>query len=588
MYMSFYNLDKKPFGMNPHPSFVWLSKKHNEALATLRDGILNSKGFLFLTGEAGCGKTVLVKTLTESLDTSIEWAVIVNPRLEVVDFYNSIAKGFGIEKELSSKVQFLIEFSHFLHKSHDENKKVLLLIDDCHHLSQEMLEELRLLSNIEKDDVKLINIFFVGLPEFNETLLQPRNRVVRQRLILKVELQGLTVIETGDYIRHRLKIAGTEEELFSEKAIQVVHRFSQGIPRRINTICDLALVYGSTQNKRAIDNKMIEFCIQKLALPALSHQEDGQKDSDGKNDFNHNNGKNRSKFVENIRLFLGTILKSNSRYSWLKYGFGILILLIAGVYFWYPVSRSLEKVEVVPVQIVKKPVIQTLSQVGSLPVVPALEKSKNGIDEKKAATLSIPPPEKAYNNDETKDVIREEVKEGVRVGVDALPAEKHHQPLATTVVEKVDSLAGQKITDPSVNTQHIVKEKTKVVHMEPMVPRKILLGLQPNSQNLTRVAQKEFDSFILKLKQYPRATVLVKGFVSAKTNSPENIKLSKDRAMTVQKLMLAKGIAPEQIEVLGMGNQEPIAPNSTHAGRKKNRRVEIVIVDDGIKEIGGN
>ena len=162
MYTSFYNLDKKPFEQNPDPAFLWLGDKHKEAFSALLYGILDNKGFLLLTGEAGSGKTILVKALTQSLEKDIEWAVIDDPRLDRVDFYNAIARGFGIEKPFTSKVQFLIQFSHFLHKVADEQKKVLLLVDDCHLLSQEMLEELRLLSNIERADAKLINIFFCG------------------------------------------------------------------------------------------------------------------------------------------------------------------------------------------------------------------------------------------------------------------------------------------------------------------------------------------------------------------------------------------------------------------------------------------
>ncbi len=283
MYTSFYKLDKKPFEINPDPSFLWLGEKHKEAFATLRYGILENKGFLLLTGEAGCGKTILIKALTQSLDKGVEWAVIVDPGLARLDFYNAIAKGFGIEKEFTSKVQFLIQFSHFLHMADDENKKVLLLIDECHRLSQEMLEELRLLSNMEKAGAKLINIFFLGQPEFNEILLQPRNRAVRQRLTLRLDLPPLNVHETNDYIHHRLKIAGTEEELFTAKAVEVVQRYSQGVPRRINTICDLALANSSMQAKQVIDNKMIESCIQKTDMPVHSHLEVFQTYSDGKN-----------------------------------------------------------------------------------------------------------------------------------------------------------------------------------------------------------------------------------------------------------------------------------------------------------------
>ena len=141
---------------------------------------------------------------------------------------------------------------------------------------------------------------------------------------------------------------------------------------------------------------------------------------------------------------------------------------------------------------------------------------------------------------------------------------------------------------PDIAPPPVVPSVPSVPPMPPMEPRKMIFGLQPNGLQLTNAAQKEFDSYVKKLKLYPQATIVVKGFVSAKSNSPENIKLSEDRALSVQKLLLEQGIDAGQIEVVGMGNQEPIASNNTSEGRRKNRRVEIIIVNDGIPESGGN
>ena len=219
MYTAFYNLNTKPFELNPDPSFLWFGGKNEEIFTALRYAILNDKSSL-LTGAAGTGKSILIKALAESLDKDVLWTIIADPQLEKIDFYNAIAKGFGIGEAFTSKVQFLIQFSHFLHKADDENKKVVLLVDDCHRLSQELLEELRLLSNIEKADAKLINFLFVGQPEFNDTLVQPRNRAVRQGLTIELLLDPLNIQETEEYIRHRLKVAGTEEKIFTAGALR--------------------------------------------------------------------------------------------------------------------------------------------------------------------------------------------------------------------------------------------------------------------------------------------------------------------------------------------------------------------------------
>lgn len=617
MYTSFYNLDNKPFELNPDPSFLWLGEKHKEIFATLRYGILENKGFLLLTGAAGSGKTILIKALTESLDKGVEWAVVIDPRLERIDFYNAIARGFGMDIEFTSKVQFLIQFSHFLHKADDENKKVLLLVDDCHRLSQEMLEELRLLSNIEKADIKLINIFFVGQPEFNEILVQPRNRAVRQRLTLKVELQSLDVNETDDYIRHRLKVAGAEGELFNAKAVQAVHQLSQGNPRRINAICDHALESGAVQGKQTIDDKIIESCVQKMDMPAYPIQEGFDSISAEKNGFDHFNGRFIPKPAPVAPSISGFNLENENQHNWLKYGLGLLVLLVAGIYFWFSTPQSIEttgKIRKVPVEIAKEPVMKGISQVSSSPAVTILEENKSEINGKKEAELKTAILEKAYSNngkkEETKNLqiedtlvaigaLTTEVKiitgkkkkqlqvEDTVVGVGALTAQVDPQ-VEAKAVERVESLLGQKVSSQAEDSESVVQEKQEVALMAPLEPRKIILGLQPNSLKLTNAAQKEFDLFVEKLKLYPRATVLVKGFVSAKSNSPENIILSEERAMSVQKLMLAKGIDAEQIEVVGMGNQEPIASNNTSKGRRQNRRVELVVINDGITEVRGD
>jgi len=166
-------------------------------------------------------------------------------------------------------------------------------------------------------------------------------------------------------------------------------------------------------------------------------------------------------------------------------------------------------------------------------------------------------------------------------GEDA-PAAGGHQAVETAVVVKMESMLEKKVFDQAADLDDVVEEKPVAARMAPMEPRKIVLGLRPNSLKLTNASQKELDRFVEMLKLYPRATVYIKGFVSAKSNSPENIKLSEDRAVSVQKLMLAKGIEAEQVEVVGMGNQDPVASNTTSEGRRKNRRVEVVVIDGGI------
>ena len=231
MYTSYYNLKSKPFQISSDPSFIWLGEKHREALATLKYGVLDNKGFLLLTGDVGTGKTTLINTLIASLENDVIYASVPDPRLETLDFFNYIADSFGITGEFETKGKFLIKFSKFLHEAYELNKKVLLIIDESQLLTHDTLEEIRLLSNIVIPNSQLLNIFFIGQNEFHEIITRPENRAVAQRLTLNYYIQPLSLEETGIYIQHRLEVAGTTEELFDVSAIREIHSYSGGISK---------------------------------------------------------------------------------------------------------------------------------------------------------------------------------------------------------------------------------------------------------------------------------------------------------------------------------------------------------------------
>ena len=267
MYLSHYNLVKKPFKLTTDPEFLWLGDKHKEALATLKYGVIEHKGFLLVTGDVGTGKTTLINALLESLEDDTLVASITNPLLTLIDFYNFVAISFNISKRFDNKVDFIVYFSHFLNKVFLDNKNVLLIIDEAHRLSKELLENIRLLSNIELPEKKLINIFLVGQNEINQTLASQECRALRQRIMLTYQINPLSEIETFEYIKYRLKVAGTETKLFRRRAIQAVYRFSNGYPRLINKICDHALLTGYVRGLKKISADIIEECSQELTLP---------------------------------------------------------------------------------------------------------------------------------------------------------------------------------------------------------------------------------------------------------------------------------------------------------------------------------
>jgi len=262
MYRSHFNLAEKPFKLTADPRFLWLGEKHKEALATLKYGVIDQKGFILVSGDVGTGKTTLINALLADIDENVLVANIKDPALNLIDFFNFIAISFNIPKKFTSKVDFIVYFSQFLKKVYSKNKSVLLIIDEVHSLSKELLEHIRLLSNIELPDEKLINIFFVGQNEIHQTLALPECRAIRQRISLAYQIRPLSESETSEYIKHRLKIAGTEKEIFTQSATREIYRFSKGYPRLINIICDLSLLTGYSQDLRKITPAVVQECSQ--------------------------------------------------------------------------------------------------------------------------------------------------------------------------------------------------------------------------------------------------------------------------------------------------------------------------------------
>ena len=257
MYLSYYGLKENPFQISTNPKFLWLGEKHKEALATLRYGVVDNKGFLLLTGDVGTGKTTLINALLSSLGNDVVAATVPDPNLDHLDLFYFIADAFGIQETFSTKGQFLVVFRKFLHDANAKGKKVLLIIDEAQRLGSALLEEIRMLSNIERPDTKLINIFFVGQIEFNSILLQDANRALRQRITVHYDIPSLNVAEVGNYLKHRLKMAGAERQLFNAGAVAQIHIFSGGYPRLINVIADRALLTGFVSEASEISAQIV-------------------------------------------------------------------------------------------------------------------------------------------------------------------------------------------------------------------------------------------------------------------------------------------------------------------------------------------
>jgi type II secretory pathway predicted ATPase ExeA len=266
MYAAFYNLSGKPFQIDTDPRFLWLSEKHQEALANLKYGLVDGNGPVVLIGDIGTGKTTLVNALLDSLDDKVSVAKINHTSLEPDEFLFLIAKIFDPDVVVSGKSDLLLFFNSFLKKEHADGKTVLLIVDEAHRLSAKIMEEIRLLTNIEQAGKSLLSVIFVGQQELRPILQSPQCRALRQRIALFYNIEALTGEETALYVQHRLRVAGTNEPLFSSAAITRIHRYTKGCPRMINILCDRALLTGYVKGAHLVDEAIITECARELDL----------------------------------------------------------------------------------------------------------------------------------------------------------------------------------------------------------------------------------------------------------------------------------------------------------------------------------
>ncbi len=266
MYLDYYRLVQKPFQINTDPDFLWFGRNQREALATLQYGMLENKSFLLLTGDVGVGKTTIVNAFLQGLDRNDLAVVIHDPMLDTLDFFNYVAKSFGMPGNFKTKGGFLEAFNNFLLKSYYQAKRVVLIIDECQLLSHRLLSEIRLFSNFEKKGTKLINVFFVGQLEFNDILLRPENRALRQRIAVKYNIPPLSLEETAKYIEYRLAAAGAVRKIFKPGAVRMIHQYSKGYPRLINIIADQALLTGFVNSARYIKKGIVKECAKELDI----------------------------------------------------------------------------------------------------------------------------------------------------------------------------------------------------------------------------------------------------------------------------------------------------------------------------------
>ena len=270
MYQEFYGLKENPFAATPDPQYLFMGRNHREALARMVYGIRERKGFILITGEVGTGKTILIRYLLRNLgggqNGTIRTALVFNPKLAAVNFLQYILRDLGVTVREKSKGDYLWGLNEFLLQAYEKEEKVVLIVDEAQGLKPAMLEEIRLLSNLETAKSKLLQIILVGQPELKKTLSRPEFRQLDQRINLRFHIPPLTEVETRAYIEKRVTVAGGKEPLFTAEAVHEIFLRSKGIPRLINMLCDNALLDGFAAEQESINADLVKNAADDLEL----------------------------------------------------------------------------------------------------------------------------------------------------------------------------------------------------------------------------------------------------------------------------------------------------------------------------------
>ena len=584
MYLEHYHLKTKPFQITADPKFLWLGEKHKEALATLRYGIMDNRGFLLLTGEVGTGKTILINRLVSMLDIDTVVATLPDPDLESMDFYNLLADGLKMDRAFNGKGEFLIHLRDFLHQSYADRKQVLLVIDESQRLNHRLMEDIRVLSNIELQDRKLINIFFVGQQEFNSILMAPQNRALAQRITVRYHIEPLDEKEVGEYVQHRLKIAGSTQELFNPSAMVEVFRFSGGIPRLINIICDHALLTGYARGIKLIDNQVIKECAEELRIPVpvvQTNYNGSRSDTSsakivGSSSMTEPPGKIDGDQPLAEETFVEAPNAGNSgihdidqpprSLGWKLAYASMIFLLIALVAFTITHFTVTDRPRWGAEELTPQKYRTSLEREKAL-LESRLEKDKMA-PEDTSSPPSIADSQSSKGGDKTA-VVKEQTTSKNSIKKTAAVETEKNSPKADVSSRPLEDLA--KLTS---NKPMTVTGGDQIEPL-PLMKEKIIIHFKINSNEIDKQSYEVLDRVANYLVKHPDERVFVRGYTDSSGSPGYNESVSQFRANAVKSYLIGKGATPDKVMIFAMGAVNPIASNDSFEGRSLNRRVEI-------------
>lgn len=272
MYLEFFGLQAHPFSITPDCDFLYMSESHARAKAYMDYTIRNKDGFVVITGEVGAGKTTLIRKLLSEFDASVRVAKLFQTQLDEVEFLQAVLVEFGLDPFHKTKVELMDMLASFLVESFRNGKQLVLIVDEAQNLGPRVLEEIRLLSGLETQKQKILHVILVGQPQLNATLDTPELEQLAQRVRLRFHIAALSERETGDYISHRLRVAGCTRPLFAGDTLAQVHRYTGGIPRLINTLCDTALTCAFADDLPAVGRESVDAAIAELRWPPYAER----------------------------------------------------------------------------------------------------------------------------------------------------------------------------------------------------------------------------------------------------------------------------------------------------------------------------